>query len=87
MVNYIYSCIDDEDIKAVTKVVVCGYSIEEWICLGMCVGKLDHDCIDYLRHKHGYEKRHLPSYADRIKLQELESKCSGFRSFISSLDD
>ena len=81
----VYSFIDDEETRRITRVVVCGYSLEEWICLGECLGKVEKECLDHLIRDRGYRKRNLPSYAGKVDLHALMGKSSGFRDFLNAL--
>ena len=81
----VYSFIEDEETKRITRVVVCGYSLEEWICLGECLEKVKRECLEHLIRERGYRKRNLPSYADRIDLHALRDKSIGFGDFLNAL--
>jgi hypothetical protein len=68
-------------------VIVCENSIEDWLVANECVELRRESALDYLKRERGYEKRHLPGYADRIDAGMLARKSSSFRRFYESLLD
>jgi hypothetical protein len=69
------------------SVVVCEHSIEDWLVANECIELKGKTALEYLKREKGYEKRHLPGYAERIKLDILKEKSPSFRKFFDSLLD
>ncbi|GBC68399.1 hypothetical protein HRbin01_00080 [archaeon HR01] len=63
--------------------VACNPCIEEWIVANMCLNEAKP--LEFLKRNHGYEKSHLPGFADRLDIGTLLSKSQSFRKFYDAL--
>jgi len=68
-------------------VVVCENSIEDWLVANDCIEVKENTALDYLKRIRKYEKRHLPGYAARLKLDKLLIKSPSFKKFYENLLD
>ena len=67
------------------RIVMLDYEIEEWICYSQGIKFDDQKPSAVLKHKKGYEKRQLPTYAERLDCKKLRD-CGSFRRLLSALE-
>lgn len=66
-----------------TRVVILDCEIEDWICVSLDM-KGNEKSAAILKHRLGYRKYRLKSYAPKLDLGKLR-KCRSFQDFINSL--
>lgn len=67
------------------RIVMLDYEIEEWICYSQGLKFGDQKPSAVLKHKKGYQKRQLPTYAERLDCDKLQD-CGSFRRLLSALE-
>ena len=67
------------------RIVMLDYEIEEWICYSQGLKFGDQKPSAILKHKEGYQKRQLPTYAERLDCDKLQN-CTSFRRLLSALE-
>lgn len=68
-------------------VIVIENSIEDWLVVNECMDIKKVNALQFLRNERQYKKNKLPSYADRIDIQQLSAKSESFRRFMEALND
>lgn len=79
-----------EELEDKVRFIIFKYSIEEWLCDGLCLDRnndpkevLNNYVRDNSKSKRGYEHSMLPDFACKIDVDKLRDKNKEFKEFLS----